>query len=62
MRGILVVMLCFLLQSCNIARKSQKPKDWVKIYEHELEAARKNDDIDAWRFFWPEYLKERSKR
>jgi hypothetical protein len=31
------------------------------IYEHELMVAKENDDYEAWRFFWPEYLKELSK-
>jgi len=33
--------------------------NWETVYEQELESARKNDDLQAWMFFWPEYLKER---
>ena len=64
MRGILLYLLF-----CGCATKdySKKPleikeeKDWVKIYEHELEVAKKNEDYEAWMFFWPEYLKERER-
>jgi len=46
----------------NISKINKNPKNWVKIYEHELQSARENNDLDAWRFFWPEYLKERYKQ
>jgi hypothetical protein len=36
-------------------------RNWLKTYYAELRAARHNGDIDAWLFFWPEYLKEREK-
>ncbi len=39
----------------------EKDRDWLKIYEHELKVARENGDIDAWRFFFPEYIKELKK-
>ena len=64
MRGIL---LCLLFCGCAVKDRLKKPveieqeKDWVEIYERELQIAKKNDDYEAWMFFWPEYLKEREK-
>jgi len=55
----------FFLLGCLTTHKPQpsdiKFKDtdrnWVKVYEHELKVSIANDDIEAWSFFWPEYLK-----
>jgi hypothetical protein len=65
-----IFWLLLLLSSCVSVRSpqpsdtilNQNTKDWVKVYAQELEAARQNNDLDAWRFFWPEYLKERYKQ
>lgn len=63
MRLLLIVAL---LSGCSHT-KNLKPSDtkfdeskrnWVQIYENELRVAKENDDYDAFRFFWPEYLKE----
>jgi hypothetical protein len=35
-------------------------KNWAAIYEKELKIAIKNEDMQAFYFFWPEYLKELS--
>jgi hypothetical protein len=65
-----IFWLLLLLSSCVSVRGpqpsetilNQDTRDWVKVYAQELEAARQNNDLDAWRFFWPEYLKEREKQ
>lgn len=36
-------------------------RDWVKIYREEIEIAIKNDDREAWSFFWREYLLEKAR-
>lgn len=43
------------------ANLNPEDRDWVKIYRHEIEVAIKNDDREAWSFFWREYLLERAK-
>lgn len=35
-------------------------KNWASIYEKELKIAIENEDMQAFYFFWPEYLKELS--
>lgn len=64
-----VLWAVLLFSSCAIQR-SPEPSDtiidsdkrnWLKIYAAELRAARHNGDIDAWVFFWPEYLEELEK-
>lgn len=37
------------------------PINWEKVYEKELQIAIENDDREAYRFFFLEYLKEKSK-
>ena len=63
MRLLLIVAF---LSGCSHT-KNLKPSDtkfdeskrnWVQIYEHELRVAKENEDYDAFRFFWPEYVKE----
>lgn len=63
MRLLLIVAF---LSGCSHT-KNLKPSDtkfdeskrnWAQIYEHELKVAKENEDYDAFRFFWPEYLKE----
>tara|TARA_B100000902_G_scaffold399837_1_gene472901 strand:+ start:3043 stop:3243 length:201 start_codon:yes stop_codon:yes gene_type:complete len=66
---VLRFLPCFFLLGCAITHNPQlldtKFKDadrnWAKVYEHELKVALENDDVEAWMFFWPEYLKEVSK-
>lgn len=63
MRGILV---CLALSGCVVKHSPQpsdtnlneSERDWLRVYEHELKVAIENDDLEAWRFFWPYYLKE----
>lgn len=45
-----------------VKKAPPKEKDWLKIYEKELQIARENDDIEAWTFFWREYIKELQNR
>jgi len=61
-RGIFILLIIILCCGCSHTKKPQKQeKKWLKIYENELNIARENDDINAWIFFWPEYIKERKK-
>ena len=39
----------------------ESQRNWLEIYGKELKVAIKNSDDDAFRFFWPEYLKELDK-
>lgn len=39
----------------------ERDKNWSLIYEKELKIALENEDMEAFYFFWPEYLKELSK-
>lgn len=61
-----LLLIFILLSGCSL-KKAPKPSDtlfdpgkrnWLEIYAHELKVARENNDYDAFRFFWPEYLKE----
>lgn len=62
--------LLLLLTSCAPQRSPQSSdvffdpdqQNWLKIYSNELKSARDNNDMDAWMFFWPEYLKELKKQ
>lgn len=63
MRLLLIVAF---LSGCSHT-KNLKPSDtkfdeskrnWLQIYEYELRVAKENEDYDAFRFFWPEYVKE----
>ena len=36
--------------------------DWEKLYEQELLSSYENDDLQAYTFYWPLYLQERSKK
>tara|TARA_A100001011_G_scaffold344144_1_gene378992 strand:+ start:213 stop:413 length:201 start_codon:yes stop_codon:yes gene_type:complete len=66
---VLRLLPLFFLLGCVTTHKPQpsdtkfkdSDRNWVKVYEHELKVAIENDDIEAWMFFWPEYLKEISK-
>jgi hypothetical protein len=54
-------IFCFVLSGCSMHSPELTKTNWETVYEQELESARKNDDLQAWMFFWPEYLKEREK-
>lgn len=62
MRGIFVLLIVILCSSCIVKKSPPQEKDWLKIYEKELQIARENDDIEAWTFFWREYIKELQNR
>lgn len=58
-----------LLSGC-IAKYDPKPadtnldpskRDWIRVYEKEIQIAIENDDREAWHFFWREYMLEKSK-
>lgn len=65
-----LILIALLLTSCNYTKSkhiklssedsSESTKNWVNLYSKELDAARANKDMDAFRFFWPYYLQERS--
>lgn len=44
-----------------VKKAPPEEKNWLKIYEKELQIARENNDREAWSFFWREYLLERAK-
>lgn len=55
-----------LLSSCSM-KSSLKPSDtnfdpkkrnWLEVYAHEIQVAKENQDMDAWRFFYLEFIKE----
>jgi hypothetical protein len=55
-------MICFFLSNCSTHRPPlKKTINWELIYKTELENAIINNDDEAFRFYWPEYLKEREK-
>lgn len=45
-----------------VKKAPPEEKDWLKIYEKELQIARENNDNDAWAYFWGEYIKELQNR
>jgi hypothetical protein len=67
---VLRLLPVFLLTGCVVAHSptpndtifKEQDRDWLQTYEHELKVAKQNGDIDAWRFFFPEYLKELKNR
>ena len=54
-------MICLFLLNCSTYHPPKKQLNWELIYRGELESAIINNDEEAFRFFWPEYLKERRK-
>jgi hypothetical protein len=34
-------------------------RDWAEVYRHEIKVAVENEDIDAYNFFFQEYMRER---
>ena len=65
-----ILLLLYFLSGCTTQKLPQpsdtvfKPenRNWLLIYELELEAALKNDDTEAFYIFWPEYIKELDKQ
>ncbi len=65
-----ILVLLYFLFGCTTPKLPQpsdtvfKPenRNWLLVYELELEAALKNNDTAAFYFFWPEYLKELDKQ
>ena len=63
------LVLLFLTCSCASQRELQPSdtvfdsnrRNWLEVYSYELNQARENNDYEAFRFFWPEYLKELDK-
>jgi|TARA_B110000305_G_scaffold242157_1_gene320509 hypothetical protein len=66
LRFLPLILLC----SC-VVKHNPKPidtnfnpskRDWVEVYREEIKIAIKNDDREAWSFFWREYLLEKANR
>ena len=38
---------------------NENDRDWLEVYRHELKVAVDNEDIDAYNFFFEEYMRER---
>ena len=62
MRAAFILLIVILCSSCMVKKAPPEEKDWLKIYEKELQISRKNNDIEAWTYFWGEYLKERERK
>ena len=61
------LLLLLLLSGC-VARHNPQPvdtkfneddRDWVEVYRYEIKAAVENEDINAYNFFFQEYMRER---
>ena len=62
---LLLVFFFLIYSSCNPVHVKKTPaaeKDWAQLYSLELLSALKNDDDQAFYFFWPLYLKELNKK
>lgn len=51
-------MICLFLSNCSTYHTPKKQLNWELIYKAELESAIRNNDDEAFMFYWPEYLKE----
>ena len=40
----------------------EEDRDWAQVYRMEIKIAVENDDLDAYNFFFEEYMKERIKQ
>ena len=40
----------------------EKARDWAQVYRMEIKIAVENEDLDAYNFFFEEYMKERIKQ
>ena len=62
-----LLLLCFIFSSCSIKNNpkdfssNNKKTNWVEIHRRELISSAENGDVEAWLFFFPEYLKELNK-
>lgn len=64
---MLRLLLLILLTGCvsNHDPKSldtkfnESERDWLEVYRHEIKIAVENEDIDAYNFFFEEYMRER---
>ena len=70
-RGIFLLLIIILCCGCNTTKKKHKPEDtildestinWASVYEREIMIAKENNDLEAWTFFWSEYIKELKKK
>lgn len=37
----------------------ESKRNWAEVYRHEIKAAVENEDLDAYNFFFQEYMRER---
>ena len=35
-----------------------KERNWLEVYAYEIQVAKENQDMEAWRFFYLEFIKE----
>tara|TARA_R110000824_G_scaffold298350_2_gene486580 strand:- start:969 stop:1184 length:216 start_codon:yes stop_codon:yes gene_type:complete len=63
-------LLLLLLSGC-VAHHNPQPidtkldeskRDWAEVYRHEIKIAVENEDIDAYNFFFKEYMRDRIRR
>jgi hypothetical protein len=40
----------------------EEDRDWAQVYRMEIKIAVENEDLDAYNFFFEEYMKERIKQ
>ena len=38
---------------------NENERDWIEVYRHEIKVAVDNEDIEAYNFFFEEYMRER---
>ena len=66
----LLAVLILLFTSCKILGPKHNPapedtafdeskRDWLEVFKHEIKVAVENDDVDAYNFFFEEYMRER---
>ena len=60
-----LIIFCLLFSGCTTTQKTkeikkiQPQKDWLRIYEQEIEIAIQNNDREAHYFFFHEWLREK---
>ena len=66
----LLTVLILLFTSCKSLDPKHNPtpedtvfdeskRDWLEVFKHEIKVAVENDDVDAYNFFFEEYMRER---
>lgn len=63
LRFLPVLLLC----GCSVTHNPQpadtefdeSKRDWIEVYRHEIKVAVDNEDIEAYNFFFEEYMRER---